>query len=111
MCLHGFTDTWRPWDLVLSALVARHDVLAVTLPGHAGGPALAGEGDEDVLADSVERAMDEAGFETDAFCDGEGIAAAGLADGEFIKRKKVCLIKCHGAVDDAGCFSGHDLQV
>jgi pimeloyl-ACP methyl ester carboxylesterase len=64
VCLHGFTDTWRTWDLVLPALAARHDVLAVTLVGHAGGPALHGEVDEDVLADSVERAMDEAGFET-----------------------------------------------
>jgi pimeloyl-ACP methyl ester carboxylesterase len=64
VCVHGFTDTWRTWDLVLPALAARHDVLAVTLPGHAGGPVLAGDGDEDVLADSVERAMDEVGFET-----------------------------------------------
>ncbi len=65
VCLHGFTDTWRTWELVLPALERRHDVLAVTLAGHAGGPAL----DERVnarvaLADSVERAMDEAGFET-----------------------------------------------
>ena len=34
--VHGFTDTWRTWELVLPALEARHDVLAVTLPGHAG---------------------------------------------------------------------------
>ena len=38
--LHGFTDTWRTWELVLPALEARHDVLAVTLAGHAGGPPL-----------------------------------------------------------------------
>jgi pimeloyl-ACP methyl ester carboxylesterase len=60
--LHGFTDTWRTWELVLPALERHHDVLAPTLAGHAGGPAL-----EDVdgasLADAVERAMDEAGFE------------------------------------------------
>ena len=40
MLLHGFTDTWRTWELVLPALEARHDVLAVTLAGHAGGPPL-----------------------------------------------------------------------
>ena len=37
VCLHGFMDTWRTWELVLSALERHHDVLAPTLPGHAGG--------------------------------------------------------------------------
>jgi pimeloyl-ACP methyl ester carboxylesterase len=64
VCLHGFTDTWRTWELVLPALERRHDVLAVTLPGHAGGPALGGEAGDAALADGIERAMDEAGFET-----------------------------------------------
>ncbi len=40
--IHGFTDTWRTWELVLPALERRHDVLAVTLAGHAGGPPLSG---------------------------------------------------------------------
>lgn len=31
LCLHGFTDTWRTWELILPALEQRHDVLAVTL--------------------------------------------------------------------------------
>jgi pimeloyl-ACP methyl ester carboxylesterase len=44
---------------VLPALERAHDVLAPTLPGHAGGPPFAGE-----LADAVERAMDDAGFAT-----------------------------------------------
>lgn len=64
VCLHGFTDTWRTWELVLPALERRHDVLAPTLLGHAGGPALTGEVSADLLPDAVERAMDEAGFET-----------------------------------------------
>jgi pimeloyl-ACP methyl ester carboxylesterase len=38
--VHGFTDTWRTWQLVLPALARHHDVLAPTLPGHAGGPPL-----------------------------------------------------------------------
>jgi len=62
--LHGFIDTWRTWELVLPALERRHDVLAPTLPGHAGGPPLTGRATHAVLADAVERAMDEAGFET-----------------------------------------------
>jgi pimeloyl-ACP methyl ester carboxylesterase len=62
--LHGFTDTWRTWELVLPALEARHDVLAVTLAGHAGGPEIDGELSDDTLAVAVERAMDQAGMPT-----------------------------------------------
>ena len=62
--VHGFTDTWRTWELVLPALEARHDVLAVTLPGHAGGPEIDGDLTDDTLAVAVERAMDDAGFAT-----------------------------------------------
>jgi pimeloyl-ACP methyl ester carboxylesterase len=63
LCLHGFMDTWRTWELVLPALERHHDILAPTLPGHAGGPALEGEIDDAALADAVEHAMDAAGFE------------------------------------------------
>ena len=63
VCLHGLTDTWRTWELVLPALEREHDVLAVTLAGHAGGPPLP-EVTDQALADRVEQAMDEAGLET-----------------------------------------------
>jgi pimeloyl-ACP methyl ester carboxylesterase len=46
---------------VLLALERRHDVLAPTLAGHSGGPPFDGE---EALVNGVERAMDEAGFET-----------------------------------------------
>ena len=64
VCLHGFTDTWRTWELVLPVLERHHDVLAPTLLGHAGAPPIAGEVNNALLADAVERAMDEAGFGT-----------------------------------------------
>ena len=64
MCLHGFADTWRTWELVLPALERHHDVLALTLAGHAGGPPIKGESDAAVLADEVERAMARARFQT-----------------------------------------------
>jgi pimeloyl-ACP methyl ester carboxylesterase len=67
VCLHGFMDTWRIWELVLPGLERRHDVLAPTLAGHAGAPPIVGEPTEAALADAVERAMDEAGFETAHF--------------------------------------------
>ena len=64
VCLHGIADTWRTWQLVLPALERHHDVLAPTLPGHAGGPPIDGDAGAALLADAVERAMDEAGFAT-----------------------------------------------
>jgi pimeloyl-ACP methyl ester carboxylesterase len=64
VCLHGFVDTWRTWELVLPALERHHDVLAPTLPGHAGGPPLEAELSDALVADAVERAMDDAGFQT-----------------------------------------------
>ena len=64
VCLHGFTDTWRTWELVLPMLERRHEVLAPTLPGHAGGPPMPAEGTTDALLDNLERMLDDAGFET-----------------------------------------------
>ncbi len=63
LCLHGFLDTWRSWELVLARLARRHDVLAVTLPGHAGGPAIDMPVTTDRYVDAVERMMDEAGLD------------------------------------------------
>jgi pimeloyl-ACP methyl ester carboxylesterase len=57
--LHGFMDTWRIWELVLPALERRHEVLALTLPGHAGGPPFGGD-----AVGEVERMLDVAGIET-----------------------------------------------
>lgn len=62
--LHGFTDTWRTWEPVLDVLERRHDVLAPTLAGHAGGPALSASPSTDELLDHLEAAMDAAGFAT-----------------------------------------------
>jgi pimeloyl-ACP methyl ester carboxylesterase len=62
VCLHGFTDTWRTWDLVLPVLERYHDVLAPTLPGHVGGPPLPGDAGVARVADATEGAMDGAGF-------------------------------------------------
>ena len=64
VCLHGFTDTWRTWELVLPELERRHDVLAPTLAGHAGGPPLGRDVSDKAVADAAESAMDEAGFQT-----------------------------------------------
>jgi len=64
LLLHGFTDTWRTWELVLPALERRHDVLAITLAGHAGGSAIDGGDPEAAIRDAVAAALDAAGWET-----------------------------------------------
>jgi pimeloyl-ACP methyl ester carboxylesterase len=74
VCLHGFTDTWRSWELVLPALERRHDVLALTLPGHAGGPPLAPELTDDTLVDQAEQLIDAAGIH-DAHIVGNSLGA------------------------------------
>ena len=52
----------------MPALERRHEVLAPTLAGHAGGPPIAGgELSAALLGDEVERAMDEAGFKVADF--------------------------------------------
>jgi pimeloyl-ACP methyl ester carboxylesterase len=62
LCLHGFMDTWRTWELVLPMLERQHDVLALTLPGHAGSPPIEGTVSTDAFVDAVERSMDAAGL-------------------------------------------------
>jgi pimeloyl-ACP methyl ester carboxylesterase len=64
VCLHGFMESRRTWDLVIPALERAHDVLAPAFPGHVGGALLDGELDDRLLADAVERAMDDAGVLT-----------------------------------------------
>lgn len=38
--LHGLTATWQVWKPVLPLLAKHHRVVALTLPGHVGGPQL-----------------------------------------------------------------------
>jgi pimeloyl-ACP methyl ester carboxylesterase len=64
LLVHGFTDTWRTWELVLPALERRHEVLAPTLPGHAGGPPARPGSGLTAAVDALERVLDDAGLDT-----------------------------------------------
>jgi pimeloyl-ACP methyl ester carboxylesterase len=61
--LHGLGGTWRVWQPLLPSLQARHDVLALTLPGHQGvpldtnAPVTAAR-----LADAIESSLDHEGI-------------------------------------------------
>ncbi|MBO0767468.1 MAG: alpha/beta fold hydrolase [Solirubrobacterales bacterium] len=57
--LHGFGDTWRTWELVLPRLERHHDVLALTLPGHAGGPQIPDPVSADAMVELLDTALSE----------------------------------------------------
>lgn len=60
--LHGFTDCWRVWDLVLGTLERHHDVFAPTLPGHAGGPPVPDGAGPELMVDVLEAQLDAQGI-------------------------------------------------
>ena len=63
--IHGFSGTRLIWEPVLEALERSHDVLAVNLAGHVGGPEMADTPvSVNALVDAVERDLDAAGFDT-----------------------------------------------
>jgi pimeloyl-ACP methyl ester carboxylesterase len=68
--IHGIGHTWRGWKPMLPLLEPRFDVLAVDLPGFGRSPALPPGTDctPAALADAVEQAMDEAGFDQAVLC-------------------------------------------
>ena len=63
LLIHGFMDTPRTWELVLPALEREREVVALALPGHAGGPPIDGAVSGAALIDGMERAMDDAGLD------------------------------------------------
>ena len=66
LLLHGIGHTWRGWRPMLPLLERSFDVLALDLPGFGHSPPLRDGLDPtpEALADAVERAMDEVGFDT-----------------------------------------------
>ncbi|MDH6279222.1 alpha/beta fold hydrolase [Prescottella agglutinans] len=65
LLLHGFTLSHHVWHRVVDDLASDYDVLALTMPGHWGGPRLrwrdlgiAG------IADGIERELDAIGWDT-----------------------------------------------
>jgi pimeloyl-ACP methyl ester carboxylesterase len=102
LLLHGFTDTWRTWELVLPALERRFEVFAPTLAGHAGGPGFPAAGaSDDAIVDAVEAALDEIGWEAPAVAGNSlgGFIALKLAE-RGRARSVVALAPAGGWVDD-----------
>lgn len=68
--IHGIGHTWRGWKPMLPLLERDFEVLAVDLPGFGRSPSLPPgiEATPEALADAVEGAMDEAGFQKAVLC-------------------------------------------
>src|SRR5262245_3681838 len=64
--VHGFTATWRCWLPVLDGLSEHFEVIAPTLHGHHGGPAVPGEHAQTMAAaaDHLEQLLDTLGVGT-----------------------------------------------
>ena len=83
LLVHGFTATWPAWGPVPQRLAEHADVLAVTLPGHTGGPPLP-EGDSiPLLVDGLEAMLDEVGWQTAHLA---GFSLGGWLSFELAKR-------------------------
>jgi pimeloyl-ACP methyl ester carboxylesterase len=63
LLVHGFTATWGVWGPMLPSLSESFDVLAPTLAGHVGGPPLDPPRTIAAVADSLERMLDEVGWQ------------------------------------------------
>ncbi len=63
--LHGLGGNWAIWKPLLAPLAQHHRVLALTLPGHDGGPPLSGSDDARIaqLAEGVVAALKQRGIE------------------------------------------------
>jgi pimeloyl-ACP methyl ester carboxylesterase len=63
--LHGIGAIWRVWSPVLPHLEPHHDVIALTLPGHGGGPPLDPQTAPSIqaLTDRIEDDLDRLGLQ------------------------------------------------
>ncbi|MGB0955472.1 MAG: alpha/beta fold hydrolase [Panacagrimonas sp.] len=55
--LHGICGSWHIWKPVLDRLTPHHRVIAITLPGHPGGPPLPPE--EPVTVECIRQALED----------------------------------------------------
>ncbi|MCC2548500.1 alpha/beta fold hydrolase [Hymenobacter sp. BT175] len=53
LLVHGIGGSWRSWNTILDALAAKHEVIAVDLPGHGDSAPLPGAQTIGALADAL----------------------------------------------------------
>jgi pimeloyl-ACP methyl ester carboxylesterase len=105
--IHGLGHTWRGWKPMLPMLEERFEVLAVDLPGFGYSPQLpAGEeSSPERLADAVESAMDEAGWDTAHLA---GNSLGGWISLDLARRGRAETVT---AISPAGLASGREARL
>jgi pimeloyl-ACP methyl ester carboxylesterase len=104
VAIHGIGSSWRVFAPVLSALEERHEVLAPSLPGYGDSPPPEFEPTVPALVDSVERAMDDAGFATAHLV---GNSMGGWIAAELAARGRARTVV---AISPAGMFTRKELH-
>jgi pimeloyl-ACP methyl ester carboxylesterase len=101
--IHGIGSTWRVWKPILPALEARHEVLALSLPGYGESPPLDGEPTVPALTDAVERELDAAGWDAAHIA---GNSMGGWITAELAARGRA---RSAVAIDPAGLWTRKEL--
>jgi pimeloyl-ACP methyl ester carboxylesterase len=104
LLIHGIGSSWRVWNPVLSALEARHDVLAISLPGFGESPPLEREPTGPALADAVEKELDAAGIDTAHLA---GNSLGGWLCAELARRGRARSVV---AISPAGLWTPRELE-
>lgn len=105
LLLHPFMLSHHVWRGVIERLAPNHDVLAVTMPGHWGGPKLTSCAvTVEQLADGVEAALDEAGWDT---CHIVGNSLGGWVAFELERRGRARSVT---SIAPAGGWEQHSLD-
>lgn len=102
--IHGIGSSWRVWKPVLQQLEARHEVLALSLPGYGDSPPLEGVPTVPALTDAVERELDAIGWDTAHIV---GNSMGGWITGELAARGRA---RTGVAIDPAGLFTSKELK-
>ena len=105
LLIHPFTMSHHVWRPMIEDLSADHDVLAVTLPGHYGGPSIrTWDVTIDAFADFVEEQMDAAGWTT---CHVAGNSLGGWLAFELARRGRARSVTAIAPAGDFEMSSHH----
>jgi pimeloyl-ACP methyl ester carboxylesterase len=104
LLIHGIGSSWRIWTPVLPALEARHDVLAISLPGFGASPPLDHKPTVPALADAVQAELDAAGMASAHIA---GNSLGGWIGAELARRGRARSVV---AISPAGLWTGRERE-
>jgi pimeloyl-ACP methyl ester carboxylesterase len=100
LLIHGLGGTWRSWRLVLPRLTSAREVIVIDLPGHGDTPAEADSGTFNGLTASVERLLDQEGWQ------GVDVAGSSMGGRMVLELSRRGLVGAAVALDPGGFWQG-----